>query len=453
LPSQTVDFRYDGLRQRVEKKTENSSTIYAGGGFYERRASPSGISHVFHVVGVGRRVAQVVWGEVNGQVTSRTTEYLHADHLGSVETVTSTSGASLGNLRFDPFGKHVETTAPWQAKAPGSGFPGNVRHGFTGHEHDFETGLVNARGRIYDPATGHFLTPDPLVAAPAFGPAHNRYAYVYNNPTSLTDSSGFFPDDPHDPDCAANPNCIEDRASMEGDAGIVTILGGAAVGGWFLLREFGDDLLKGAEAAWDWTGRAVGDTGDAIGGLFSDDNGGQSTSGGPSGTGAHSTTGNSYLRELGEAFVNAVPGAYHAGLSSQAWDRGEYLDSVILYGAALADAALGMASFGTASLLKGGAVTTTQVATRGAVRGGETAATRAGRAAHKAFDPGPGFQKEFRLPSGRRPDAVNFETKQVLELKPNNPKAIRGGERQVQQYVDELNELYGGGFTGRVVTY
>jgi hypothetical protein len=48
---------------------------------------------------------------------------------------------------------------------------------------------------------------------------------------------------------------------------------------------------------------------------------------------------------------------------------------------------------------------------------------------------------------------VNFETKQVLELKPNNPRAIQRGERQVQQYVDELNEAYGGGFTGKVVTY
>jgi hypothetical protein len=93
------------------------------------------------------------------------------------------------------------------------------------------------------------------------------------------------------------------------------------------------------------------------------------------------------------------------------------------------------------------------LASKGAVRGGETAATRAGREAHKLWDPGKGFQKEFRLPSGRRPDAVNFETKQVLELKPNKPKAIRAGERQVQRYVDELNEVYGGGFTGKVVTY
>ncbi len=88
-----------------------------------------------------------------------------------------------------------------------------------------------------------------------------------------------------------------------------------------------------------------------------------------------------------------------------------------------------------------------------AVRFGETAATRAGREAHRLWDPGQGFIKEFRLPSGLRPDAVNFNTKQVLELKPNNARAIRLGWKQVGGYVDELNREFGGGWSGNVVTY
>lgn len=66
-------------------------------------------------------------------------------------------------------------------------------------------------------------------------------------------------------------------------------------------------------------------------------------------------------------------------------------------------------------------------ATRGApgvVRGGETAATRYGREIHKTFDYGPGFRREFSLPSGRRADAVNLRAREVVELKPNNPRAI-----------------------------
>jgi len=90
---------------------------------------------------------------------------------------------------------------------------------------------------------------------------------------------------------------------------------------------------------------------------------------------------------------------------------------------------------------------------RGGATKGETWATRAGRAIHKSWDYGPGFDTAVRLPSGRMPDAVNWSTKEVVELKPNNPRAIRLGERQLQRYIEELNREYGGGFTGRIITY
>jgi uncharacterized protein RhaS with RHS repeats len=85
---------------------------------------------------------------------------------------------------------------------------------------------------------------------------------------------------------------------------------------------------------------------------------------------------------------------------------------------------------------------------------GETAATRAGRAAHAAWEYGPGFRREFVLPSGKRVDAINFRTREIRELKPNNQRAIRRGQRQIDSYLDELNRVFPGRpWTGRVVTY
>lgn len=92
------------------------------------------------------------------------------------------------------------------------------------------------------------------------------------------------------------------------------------------------------------------------------------------------------------------------------------------------------------------------LASRG-VRGGETAATKAGREAHKGWDPGPGFDKEVTLPSGRRADAVNPADRVVKELKPNNPRAVRAGEKQVDAYRTELEEMTGETWTGVVETY
>lgn len=89
----------------------------------------------------------------------------------------------------------------------------------------------------------------------------------------------------------------------------------------------------------------------------------------------------------------------------------------------------------------------------GARKNGETAATKAGRQAHKDWDAGKGFEKEVTLPSGKRADAVNFTQNHVKELKPDNPRAIKRGELQVEQYRRELAKEYGGNWRSSVETY
>ena len=46
-------------------------------------------------------------------------------------------------------------------------------------------------GRIYDPTIGRFLQADPNIQAPLDSQSYNRYAYVRNNPMSMTDPSGY----------------------------------------------------------------------------------------------------------------------------------------------------------------------------------------------------------------------------------------------------------------------
>jgi hypothetical protein len=87
-------------------------------------------------------------------------------------------------------------------------------------------------------------------------------------------------------------------------------------------------------------------------------------------------------------------------------------------------------------------------------RRGESSAAARGRQVHKSWDHGPGFEPEFRLPSGRQVDGIKFQTRHVVGLKPNNPRAIRGGQRQLDDYLAELNREYPGApWTGRVETY
>ena len=58
--------------------------------------------------------------------------------------------------------------------------------------------LVHMNGRVYDPLVGRFLSADPLLQDPQNGQSYNRYSYVMNNPTNMTDPTGFASCDPAD---------------------------------------------------------------------------------------------------------------------------------------------------------------------------------------------------------------------------------------------------------------
>jgi len=62
--------------------------------------------------------------------------------------------------------------------------------GYTGHEHLQQFGLINMNARLYDPALGRFLSPDPYVQAPDFTQNFNRYSYALNNPLVYVDQDG-----------------------------------------------------------------------------------------------------------------------------------------------------------------------------------------------------------------------------------------------------------------------
>ncbi|NTX33286.1 VCBS repeat-containing protein [Myxococcus sp. CA033] len=185
----TLTFTYDALQRRTLKQHSNGdSTLYVAGGLYEKRKKAGVESHVFQVMASGKAVAQVTLA-ASGGATPVTTYLLH-DHLGSVETVTNDAGNVLEQRKYQPFGAQGRADDPTLAPASTAS---DVRLGFTSHEWDDEAGLVNMKGRLYDPRVGRFLTPDPVVKAPYSSQAFNRYSYGFNNPLRYVDLSGFTP--------------------------------------------------------------------------------------------------------------------------------------------------------------------------------------------------------------------------------------------------------------------
>ncbi|XYH97563.1 RHS repeat-associated core domain-containing protein [Sorangium sp. So ce1128] len=100
--------------------------------------------------------------------------------------------------------------------------------GLTGHEHDDELGLINLKGRMYDPKLKRVLTPDPMVSAPLFGQSYNRYSYVLNDPLNLVDPTGY---EPMGPDCTTcAPWTSPQPPWVEGGGGVTIIFGGSGDG-------------------------------------------------------------------------------------------------------------------------------------------------------------------------------------------------------------------------------
>lgn len=184
----SVLYNYDASDNRVRKDD----------------LSPSGIKSTFYgdmleyeVDGADEQVTYFVPGESGHVAALRRTPgqddysvlYLHSTHNGSASVVTDEAGAVVERQDFDAFGR--KRPLEW---APGGAMTGNeadIDIGFTGHRKVESYGLIDMGGRHYDPHLGRFASPDPILAAPGSSQGYDPFAYVFNDPLSFTDPSGF----------------------------------------------------------------------------------------------------------------------------------------------------------------------------------------------------------------------------------------------------------------------
>ncbi len=181
-------FEYDGDQHRILKTLVNSDagaleeTVYLDD-LYER-VRTDGNTHRFYVAAGSAMVVLTRAAGAGNQVA-----YALTDALGSVDAITDGGGKVIEKRSYDAFGARRNPVGwgPWQGALTSNVTP----VGFEGLEADDEVGLVNMRGRIYDPKIGRFLTTDPLVSRPGFAQSWNPYSYVLNSPLNFTDPSGF----------------------------------------------------------------------------------------------------------------------------------------------------------------------------------------------------------------------------------------------------------------------
>jgi RHS repeat-associated protein len=165
----TVSFRYDPFGRRIYKSSSSGTSVYAydGDNLVEETNSSGSV--------VARYAQSLTTDEPLAMLRSGATSFYHADGLGSVTSLSNSSGSVANTYTYDSFGKLTASTGsvvnPFQ---------------FTSREMDSETMLYYMRARNFDPTAGRFISEDPI----GFRGGVNVYAYTLNNPVLYVDLYG-----------------------------------------------------------------------------------------------------------------------------------------------------------------------------------------------------------------------------------------------------------------------
>jgi RHS repeat-associated protein len=190
-----LNFSYDAFRQRYSQDYNSNGvhevTQYVGD--LLEKVTTGGVIDWRHTIKVGDRTVAIMSRQNPG---TNTTRYILPDDQGSISKITDTAGSTVVSENFSPCGTRRDPNT-WSGSASCPDLvtiKGISREGFNGQDAigGVSMGLNHMNWRVEDAITGRFLSADPYVAEPGFTQSWNRYSYVYNNPMSYTDPSGFF---------------------------------------------------------------------------------------------------------------------------------------------------------------------------------------------------------------------------------------------------------------------
>ena len=173
-------FKYDALGRR-SWAIENGATnwmVYDGVHVVADLDSSGALvrSYVW-APGIDNLISMTVYG------TATNTYYAIKDHLGSVLTLTDSSGNIVESYRYDAWGRTTVYAA--NGAALKSSAIGN-RYCWQGREYSWTSSLYYFRARWYDPITGRWLSNDPIGISGGL----NQYVFCGNNPVNFRDPLG-----------------------------------------------------------------------------------------------------------------------------------------------------------------------------------------------------------------------------------------------------------------------
>ncbi|MFJ3658811.1 RHS repeat-associated core domain-containing protein [Streptomyces nigra] len=187
---QTLTWDIEGELTRLTEGTKTTDYLYdANGDLLIRRGPGKTVLYLagqelHYDTGAKKFTAQRYYpaGDATAIRTETGLSWMVDDHHGTASMAVDATTQAITRRYTGPFGETRGTPTP--------AWPDDK--GFLGKPADADTGLTHVGAREYDPATGRFLSVDPVLA-PEDHESLNGYAYANNTPVTKSDPSGLRP--------------------------------------------------------------------------------------------------------------------------------------------------------------------------------------------------------------------------------------------------------------------
>nr|WP_237276962.1 RHS repeat-associated core domain-containing protein [Streptomyces caniscabiei] len=170
--TKTTDYLYDANGELLIRRGPDKTVLYlAGQELHYDTASKKFTAQRYYPAGDATAVR-----------TETGLSWMVDDHHGTASMTVDATTQAVTRRYTKPFGEaRGATPATWPDDK-----------GFLGKPADADTGLTHIGAREYDPATGRFLSVDPILA-PDDHESLNGYAYANNTPVTKSDPTGLRP--------------------------------------------------------------------------------------------------------------------------------------------------------------------------------------------------------------------------------------------------------------------
>ncbi len=161
----TASFGYNGDGQRMSETVNGATVAFT----WDESAQPPLVlvaGSTYYIYGPNDQPIE--------QLSGTTATYLLCDQQGSIRVLTSSTGMVVGTYSYGSFGNLISHTGAVQTALR-----------YDGQYTDTGTAYLYLGARYYDPASGEFLTTDPLVAQTG-----SAYGYAGSDPVNEMDITG-----------------------------------------------------------------------------------------------------------------------------------------------------------------------------------------------------------------------------------------------------------------------